>query len=209
MSLFLGKIHYWLFNKILWFENLETEIIDYFKDFDKLNAQKILELANSKYGQKLENKNLEEIIDQDNIHGWLQQRINSSEGRLAFIISNILNSDESYINDLEKIYKNQAKKVSLEVKKENLNAKDLYTVINDYLLDGMPCDRVNDVYVIEDDLVKWKKTKCVHKEIWQNENIDVKVFYDLRDIWIDELIKNLNDKYEYTKENDEFSIKLK
>ena len=27
MSLFLGKIHYWLFNKILWFENLEEEII--------------------------------------------------------------------------------------------------------------------------------------------------------------------------------------
>ena len=34
MSLFLGKIHYWLFNKILWFENLEEEIIiprNYFK----------------------------------------------------------------------------------------------------------------------------------------------------------------------------------
>ena len=28
MSLFLGKIHYWLFNKILWFEKLEDEIID-------------------------------------------------------------------------------------------------------------------------------------------------------------------------------------
>lgn len=27
MSLFLGKIHYWLFNKIVWFENLEREIV--------------------------------------------------------------------------------------------------------------------------------------------------------------------------------------
>ena len=27
MSLFLGKIHYWLFNKIVWLENLEREII--------------------------------------------------------------------------------------------------------------------------------------------------------------------------------------
>ena len=27
MSLFLGKIHFWLFNKILWFEGLEKEVI--------------------------------------------------------------------------------------------------------------------------------------------------------------------------------------
>ena len=27
MSLFLGKIHYWLFNKIQWFEGLEREVI--------------------------------------------------------------------------------------------------------------------------------------------------------------------------------------
>lgn len=27
MSLFLGKIHYWLFNKITWFENLEKEVV--------------------------------------------------------------------------------------------------------------------------------------------------------------------------------------
>jgi len=32
MSLYLGKIHYWLFNKILWFEGLEEEIINLAKD---------------------------------------------------------------------------------------------------------------------------------------------------------------------------------
>ena len=32
MSLFLGKIHYWLFNKILWFEGLEDEIIEFAKN---------------------------------------------------------------------------------------------------------------------------------------------------------------------------------
>ena len=32
MSLFLGKIHYWLFNKVLWFEGLEDEIIQFAND---------------------------------------------------------------------------------------------------------------------------------------------------------------------------------
>ena len=27
MSLFLGKIHFWLFDKIKWFENLEEEVL--------------------------------------------------------------------------------------------------------------------------------------------------------------------------------------
>ena len=27
MSLFLGKIHYWLFNKIKWFEGIEDELL--------------------------------------------------------------------------------------------------------------------------------------------------------------------------------------
>ena len=86
MSLFLGKIHYWLFNKILWFENLEDEIIDFFnKENIKIDYNKIV----SKYGKKLENKNLEEIIDTENIHGWLQDRINSSEGRMASLTSEI------------------------------------------------------------------------------------------------------------------------
>ena len=32
MSLFLGKIHYWLFNKIQWFEILEEDIIEVAKE---------------------------------------------------------------------------------------------------------------------------------------------------------------------------------
>lgn len=32
MSLFLGKIHYWLFNKVLWFEGLEDKVIEFTKN---------------------------------------------------------------------------------------------------------------------------------------------------------------------------------
>ena len=42
MSLFLGKIHYWFFNKILWFEKLEDEIIDLAKK-EGFEVEKITE----------------------------------------------------------------------------------------------------------------------------------------------------------------------
>ena len=71
MSLFLGKIHYWLFNKVLWFEGLEEEIINLAQE-EGLDVEALSAEINAKYGQKTENKNLEEIIDTSNIHGWLQ-----------------------------------------------------------------------------------------------------------------------------------------
>ena len=63
MSLFLGKIHFWLFNKVLWFEGLEDEIIKLAQE-EGLDVKALSAEINGKYGQKTENKNLEEIIVQ-------------------------------------------------------------------------------------------------------------------------------------------------
>ena len=115
MSLFLGKIHYWLFNKILWFENLEEEIIKFAQE-NGLDVDSIRGEIESKYGKKLENKNLEEIIDTDNIHGWLQNRIHCAEGRMAAWTSFLIENGK--IGDLEKIYVKQAKEAADEVKSE-------------------------------------------------------------------------------------------
>ena len=41
MSLFLGKIHYWLFNKIVWFENLEREVIK-FAESTNIDINKVI-----------------------------------------------------------------------------------------------------------------------------------------------------------------------
>ena len=69
MSLYLGKIHYWLFNKIVWFEGLEEEIITLAKN-EGLNIENLSKEINNKYGEKLPNLPLEEMIDTSNIHGW-------------------------------------------------------------------------------------------------------------------------------------------
>ena len=47
MSLYLGKIHYWLFNKIVWFENLEGEIITLAKN-EGLNIEELSQEINNK-----------------------------------------------------------------------------------------------------------------------------------------------------------------
>lgn len=207
MSLYLGKIHYWLFNKILWFENLEDKVVKLAVE-NKLNVVKIKIEIENKYGKKLENRNLEEIIDLENIHGWLQNRIHSSEGRLAAWIKVILENNKDSIEKLEKIFEEEGKLAAKEAKKgKNFeNAMDLYNSVNDYILDGMPCDRVNIIEVSENDKVVWIRRVCVHKDIWEKENIDVNVFYSLRNIWTKNFIKELNEKFEYIEEEQKFKI---
>ena len=61
MSLFLGKIHFWLFNKVLWFEGLEEEIINLAQE-EGLDVNTLGKEIKDKYGKRTENKNLEAVF---------------------------------------------------------------------------------------------------------------------------------------------------
>lgn len=203
MSLFLGKIHYWLFNKVLWFEGLEGEIIKLAKD-KGIDVEKLEAEINSKYGVKTPNKNLEDMIDTSNIHGWLQGKIHSAEGRMAAWTKVILENNQDYILDMRKVYENQGVNAANEAKEslENINAEIIFNSMNDYILDGMPCDRVNEVIDSSEESIMWKRRVCVHKNIWENEGILVDVFYELREHWINAFVNTMNNDYEYVKLED-------
>lgn len=200
MSLYLGKVHYWLFNKIIWFQNLEIELVQLAKE-KGIDEDKLLSYLKDNYGDRIENKPLEEIIDTSNIHGWLQNKITISEKRLAKVTKELLNIED--INEeIEKVYINQGIKAAKEAKEEEKlgnNAVELFNLVNDYILDGMPCDRVNEVLVQEEDQVLWKRRICVHEDIWNSEGLEVKSFYNLRDLWIETFIKEVNNKFNYKK----------
>jgi len=203
MSLFLGKIHYWMFNKIIWFQNLEVELEKLAKG-EGLNTEEILKNLDKKYGEKVEDKPLEEIIDQGNIHGWLQERITIAENRLSALTAELLKV-EGINEKIEEVYKNQGHIAAEEVKENNQEAEDaiaIYNLINDYLLDGMPCDRVNLVVEQEEEKVLWERRVCVHKDIWADKNIDVNYFYGLRDLWIKTFVEEVNGKFQYKKLSD-------
>lgn len=198
MSLFLGKIHYWLFNKVLWFENLEEKVINLAKS-EGLDIEKLSLEINLKYGEKLPNKNLEDMIDTSNIHGWLQSKIHSAEGRMAAWTNIILNNNKDSILDMKKIYIEQGISAAkeAEVKLSNITAEDIFNSMNDYILDGMPCDRVNEVLSSNSDIVEWKRRVCVHKQVWEKEGISVDVFYNLRNEWINSFVSGMSNDYEY------------
>ena len=209
MSLFLGKVHYWLFNKIVWFEGLEKEVIGLAKS-ENLNIDAISDEITKKYGDMLPNKPLEEMIDTGNIHGWLQEKISLAEGRMAAWTFKILENDKASLSKLENIYIEQGIKAGNEVKDNSEqieNAVDIFNKINDYILDGMPCDRVNEVIVSEENIVKWRRSVCVHKNTWEKENVPVELFYNLRSLWIKSFVDTINNGFKYVEgEGNTFTI---
>lgn len=199
MSLFLGKIHYWLFNKILWFEKLEDKIINLAKE-EGFEVEKLGAEIQNKYGEKLPNKPLEELIDTSNIHGWLQNQIHCAERRMAAWTKLLIEADEKNYSKLEEIYKSQGIVAANEIKSEGtipFTPEELFNCINDYILDGMPCDRVNEVILKDEDKIEWVQRICVHKDIWEEVGCKVDYFYDLRNAWIKYFVNELNNDYEY------------
>ncbi|SFD23811.1 hypothetical protein [Clostridium uliginosum] len=199
MSLFLGKIHYWLFNKILWFEILESEIINLANN-EGLDIESLSKEISEKYGVKLPNKPLEEMIDTSNIHGWLQEKIHCAEGRMAAYTTKIVENNKNACSKIEKIFIDQGIKAAKEVKKDKgvfESAEDIFNSINDYILDGMPCDRVNEVITCNEDNVEWTRRICVHKDIWDREQGDVNYFYILRVLWMTAFVNEVNNDFQY------------
>jgi hypothetical protein len=198
MSLFLGKIHYWLFDKIQWFEGLEGEIVNFAENRD-LPTDRWKEEIYKDFEYPVENKPLEDIIDPANIHGWLQDRISKAEARQAAWVTKILSSSEEYKKDLIDIFKKQGTKLGTEYRKKSIptTPKEVYDIINDFILEGMPCDRVIEELESNSEVYIWKTNFCLHSRYWDSIQGDVNNFYILRDTWIKSFLKALNGDFSY------------
>lgn len=189
MSAFLGPIHFWLYNKIKIQNNIVEEILDL---SDKLNLN-IRNCLYEKYGDG-DLKPLEEVIDTGNIHGWLQNQITKVEYKLASAVTEILNKSPEKLEEIKSIFKTNGAKFS-ELNNESL-ANEAFKLINDMLLDGMPCDHVNAVVNQDENEAIWKRYECVHSKYWDEAKGNVNIYYALRDEFIKGLLSETGLKYE-------------
>lgn len=201
MSLFLGKIHYWLYNKIKWAEKMEEDIVAWSKT-QGIPADQWKQDAINKFGEPVGNKILEDEIDTSNIHGWLHSRIESAELRQAYLITIILEASPDLRADIIKLFQDQGVAAAKEYTGEITKPEDAFTALNDFILEGMPCDRVNEVISSDEEKYSWRTTACLHKDYWHKVDGDVSIFYVLRDSWVKAFVEALPAKFNYTKSDD-------
>lgn len=189
MSAFLGPIHFWLYNKI----KIQNEIVEETLDYatNSLNNNMRDDLYN-KFGDG-DLKPLDQVIDVTNIHGWLQERVNQVEKKLAYTVTELTKNNPENFQVIKDIFKSKGAEVSTFEKDSSLD--EIYKAINDTLLDGMPCDRANSVVSQEDNEIIWKRNVCVHQQYWDDVQGDINDFYTLRDEFIEGLLSVTDVKY--------------
>lgn len=128
MSKTLGPIHYMMYEKI----KFQDKITEYLMDGHIQDIKP----------DPVSTKPLEEILDQENIHGYLQEKIDIVETRLAKALKLAKDPDE-------KLYK-----LGQECSKgkDFSSFEQVFRDLNTYLLDGMPCDQGLSAMVDEDSL---------------------------------------------------------
>ena len=199
MSRFLAPIHNWLFNKIKLYEELEKNIITSYKaKYDDDSIEKIVKDGIEKYGGYTEDRPLEEIIDLSNIHGWLQNNIMVEESRSAYVFAKIL---EIY-ND-KSVGESEASKQGRECAQSITKVsspENVFERLNEFVLEGMPCDRVNSIVERDEEKIVWVSEKCIHWNNYIRGEGNVEFMYELRDVWVKSFVENINSGYIYNVE---------
>jgi len=192
MSAFLGPIHNWLYNKIKIQNDFTKELLNNFKLDISLEYEDLLE------GE------LSEIIDETNIHGWLQTQVSLVENRLSFAVKKILEKDENLLKEIFLIANKYGEELILEAKE---TPQSVFNSIDNLLLSGMPCDRVNSIVFNDEEKLSYVITTDIHGVYWDNKGLDVSIFYKIRENIIKGMLKNT--EYEFLKDEETFIITKK
>ena len=173
MSAFLGPIHLWLYNKIQFQENLIDELVAY------VTAKGWSDKADQYVST--DRRKLDEVIDEANIHGWLQSRIHDAEGRYAALVLDAAGDDAEKFDALKQAAHDFGVKQGLQA----ATAPEAFHRLDDLLLDGMPCDQVNRVRESDDARIAWDRTMDLHSDFWQGHGDR---YYALRQALVDGLL---------------------
>lgn len=200
MSKFLAPIHFWLFNKVEIHEDLETDLEEIFKAKYGDEVTSIVNANIEKYGERVSDKKLDDIIDQGNIHGWLQNTITVAETRQAAILADLIEKYGDEAIDLAtSVHKDHAAKNAVIAKATRTvdTPEEIYKTIGDYILDGMPCDSAGNVTKSEADVLEAQSNGCLHINYWNTAGLDADTMYKLRGEWTKAFVNELNPNFIY------------
>lgn len=167
MSLFVGFIHKLMWQKIGFMEDLTSQIA-----IDKSEIDRIA---------TIEKGDLEDLIDESNIHGWLEKRVIKAEKRLAKAVSSYIkaNGENALLCEFYNLGKDNNFSGTVQ---------DAYKFMTESFLDGMPCDGSLKV-LRNDNEVHFEVVNDVHRDIWE-EFSSIDTYWKLREAYMKGLVED-------------------
>ncbi len=207
MSAFLGHIHYWLYSKIRRVVEREQLIYEKASETCKTAAEELQAQVRQTYGEPLPDTDLSHLIDPTNIHGWLQRQINIAEVREAAFIKELIDMcDTAGKNAVEAAFAEHGAFCGTHAREQGnhdiTKADGIYNALNDYFLNGMPCDQADMLIVNSPEKVVWEGKNCLQETNWSKAGIETKVMKDLYQKWLVNFIKAVNPNYVFSQTAD-------
>jgi hypothetical protein len=202
MSAFIGPIHYWLFNKIRLVADREEYLFGKAYEMCGSTAEEICEQVWQTFGEPLSNADLDDLVDHSNIHGWLQRQINIAESREAALIKALIDTCDCAAADLiEQAFEEHGKKTGQIAKTQEKyqisSAPGIYKALNDFYLNGMPCDQADMIIESQPDSLVWETSKCLQAPNWKRAGVDDKAMAKFYKAWITAFIEGISPAFTY------------
>ncbi|MBP2634356.1 MAG: hypothetical protein H6Q72_263 [Firmicutes bacterium] len=197
MSAFLAPIHFWLYSKIRYVIEREQLLFEEAGNLCGGTAEEAREQAWQSYGEPLPDTDLADHIDQSNIHGWLQRQINVAESREAAFIQTIVdNCGDAAVDVARKTFREHgahcSRHAAAQGKYDASTAPGIYKAINDYYLNGMPCDQADAITESTPDKIAWESGVCLQEPNWKRAGTDAKLMKTLYNEWLTAFVNLLN-----------------
>ena len=186
MSMFLGPIHQWLYNKIEVGAGRASAIEGAFRGAFGAEAEGLIAGVDEKTPAFPTGLALEDIIGDSPIHGFLQGVIRMVETREGALVKAFVDKfgDKAKGVALEAAAafgREVGEKAKGEIAQGNLES--LFQALYDRMLDGMPCDQGAEPEIRGGKLVI-RQSECLHKKNWESAGAPLKVMCDITGAWI-------------------------
>ena len=173
MSSFLSQIHYKLYERIRYSDHIANTLSILLK-----NQKQISLLENS----VLSDGALEDVIDVEQIHDWLSNRIQEVEKRLSSLLTTCI--QEGLQQECEHLFY----ELGLERSNDSITTpKQALQYMQQYMLDGMPCEHGIQMIHDDEDCIQFIIACDVHMHINQ-----LNTFMYMRFIWMKALLSKSN-----------------
>lgn len=198
MSLFLAPIHELMYDKIHLQDFLAEKLIENLGD---INAKKAF--SNTLATEK---GDLSQVIDKNNIHGWLQNQVNISEDRFADAVK-LLTLNNVSVDEMKDFLYSLGKDTHYELS----DAASVFQLMNKLFLDGMPCDHINSIVDRTDSSLTFTRSKNIHADFFNERGLNGDLYFELRDSYLKGILDDTNfDIFENTQNStNTFTIKEK
>lgn len=204
MSAFLGHIHYWLYKKIQLLVERENLILEKTRRIVDDLADELHEVSVDTYGAPIDAATLlEDIIDHNNIHGWLSGQINVASVREAAFIKDMLdtNSGDDAVLVVAAIldaFAVQGKACGTVAKEslEDISAPSIYNALQNFYVNGMPCDGGDQIIEDNAHTFTWVGDHKLQSPYWRTAGVDPQFMQLAYQTWFEAFVKEVAPGFE-------------